>query len=560
MSATTTDGELAVEAQAGDSAAFTELYDRYFQRVYDYLTRMTRNRDDAAELTQDTFLRAMTNLGQLRDPQRFRSWLFAIARSQALNRIERRKRSVPVSPTPEDEAMPNSVLTAIADDPRADPETVAAYNEMSDLVWEAAESLDERTYTVFDLTVRQGLDSAEIAEVMGVSAGAGYTMVSRMKTRVGDSIGTYMLMRKGSRDCEQLAEIVEAAEIPPVSKSNRRTVDRHVRDCDICTRTKKAMVAPSSVFGAFAMVAAPAGLQAQIRQKLKSEWTPPPPPPGGASPRWRRGVLAGSAVLIVIIAAVLAGLWFATDSSLETESVVASSEAAASPTSTATTDGATATATPSPSTTPSVTSSPTPTSSATPSPTPSEEPSATADEAEEPAAEEQPPPDSAGPPADPAPPPLAPDQQSPPPPEPAPPTPQATPQPTADPTPDPTPPADPTSTTPTPPTISLVQPAQGTTAIGTRLENPPPVWYATLSLLASVSSDHYDNSQLTVLWTSSVDGSLGSGIAMLAELSAPCVNSNGTSHLVTGTVRDPDGLQAAASVTVTIYPDLCPAG
>jgi len=104
-----------------------------------------------------------------------------------------------------------------------------------------------------------------------------------------------------------------------------------------------------------------------------------------------------------------------------------------------------------------------------------------------------------------------------------------------------------------------VQPAPGTAVTGTRLENPPPVWYATLSLLASVSSDTYDNSQLTVRWTSDVDGSLGTGIAVLAELSAPCV-SGSTTHLVTATVTDPDGLQARASVSVVIYPDLCPAG
>lgn len=552
MSAIPTDGELAVAARSGDSAAFTELYDRYFQRVYDYLTRLTRNRDDAAELTQDTFLRAMNNLGQLRDPERFRSWLFSIARSHGLNGIERRKRSVPVSPTPEDDNMSNPVLNAIADDPSVDPEVVASYNEMSEMVWEAAESLDERTYTVFDLTVRHGMDSAEIADVMGVSAGAGYTMVSRMKTRVGESIGTYLLMRKGSRECDQLAEIVAATEIPPVSRSDRRTVDRHVRDCDTCERTKKAMVAPSKVFGAFAMVAAPAGLQAQIRGQIQSDWTPPPPGSGGVPKRWRRAVLAGAAAVAVVVAAILAGLWFGDESSLETDAV-------------STAAGDTETSTPA-SVEPdesAVAPSATATASATPTESPSEGPTGTAEDTPSANSEDEPDADSDAPPADPAPPPLTPEPPAPPaplpPPEPVPPppsdpgTPPAPPPPAADDPPPPPPPA-------TPPTISLVQPVPGTRATGTRLENPPPVWYATLSLLASVSSDDYDNSQLTVAWTSSVDGALGTGIALLADLSASCANSGGTSHLITGTVTDPDGLQASASVTVIIDPDLCPAG
>jgi RNA polymerase sigma factor (sigma-70 family) len=547
MSAIPTDGELAIAARAGDGTAFTELYDRYFQRVYDYLTRLTRNRDDAAELTQDTFLRAMNNLGQLRDPERFRSWLFSIARSQGLNGIERRKRSVPVSPTPEDDAMSNPILTAPATDPALDPELVAVHNEMSELVWEAAESLDERTYTVFDLTVRHGMDSAEIADVMGVSAGAGYTMVNRMKSRVGESIGTYLLMRKGSRDCEQLAEIVAAAQIPPVSRSARRTVDRHVRDCDTCERTKKALVAPSKVFGAFAMVAAPAGLQAQIRRQIQAEWVPPPPPPGGGGPGWRRGVLAAAAVVVVLILAVLAGWRFATESSLEADSVATADDSA--PAAAPAPSSPEEAAAPAPTEPGEAAAAPTLTATPVSSPDGSAftEPTASADPVPPPLAPEpQSPP--AAPPADPTPPPLAPEPQSPPSPAPLPP-PEP---PVADPPPPP-PPAP-------PPTISLVQPAVGTRATGTRLENPPPVWYANLSLFASVASDNYDNSQLTVTWTSSVDGTLGTGIALLAELSAPCANSNGTSHLVTGTVTDPDGLQASASVTVIVDPDLCPAG
>jgi RNA polymerase sigma factor (sigma-70 family) len=551
MSATSTDGELAVEAAAGDSAAFSELYDRYFQRVYDYLTRMTRNRDDAAELTQDTFLRAMNSLDQLREPDRFRSWLFAIARSTALNGIEKRKRSIPVSPTPEDDAMSNPILTAIADDPSLDPEAVAVHNELSELVWEAAEGLDERTYTVFDLTVRHGLDSAEIADVMGVSAGAGYTMVSRMKTRVGESIGTYLLMRKGSRECEQLAEVVSAFDVPPVSRSARRSVDRHVRDCDVCERTKKALVAPSQVFGAFAMVAAPAGLQAQIRKQLESEWSAPPP---RRPPRVKRGVLALGGVAIVVIAAVLIGLWLAPDRSLEADSVAASGTTTPEPTA-AEASSATSTATAEASPTGSATG--TPSATATPSP----DATATTEDSEDsagPEAADAPPEDQAAPPVDPPPPPLAPEPQGPP----ARPAADPPPAPTVGPTSPPAPPAEPPPPPPLPPppTISLVQPVPGTRVTGTRLETPPPVWYGTLSLLASVSSNGFDNSQLTVRWTSSIDGQLGSGIALLAELSAPCSNSGGTSHLVTGTVTDPNGLSASASVTVIVDVGNCPAG
>ena len=92
-----TDAELVVQAQAGTEAAFAELYQRHFDAVYDFLARMVRNTDEAADLAQDAFLKAMKSLAGLQHPERFKSWLFSIARNTALNRLERashRDRSV----------------------------------------------------------------------------------------------------------------------------------------------------------------------------------------------------------------------------------------------------------------------------------------------------------------------------------------------------------------------------------------------------------------------------------------------------------------------------------
>ena len=59
------DSRLIELAQGGDQHAFAELYSRYFDPVYDFVARMTRNRDEAADIAQDTFLKAMNALGGL---------------------------------------------------------------------------------------------------------------------------------------------------------------------------------------------------------------------------------------------------------------------------------------------------------------------------------------------------------------------------------------------------------------------------------------------------------------------------------------------------------------
>src|SRR6266545_606312 len=89
------DAELVAAAMAGDRGAFAAIYDRYADRLHDFCWSLLRDRDEAADATQDAFLVAAERLGQLRDPERLRPWLYAVARSQALRRARARQRVVP---------------------------------------------------------------------------------------------------------------------------------------------------------------------------------------------------------------------------------------------------------------------------------------------------------------------------------------------------------------------------------------------------------------------------------------------------------------------------------
>ena len=117
------DAVLVEQARAGDQEAFAALYDRYFDAVYDFVARMLRNRDEAADVAQDTFLKAMGALPRLTDPGRVRSWLFSIARNTALNHIERSRRSRPLVMVDEDgEEVPMDIVDT---DRLGDPERAA---------------------------------------------------------------------------------------------------------------------------------------------------------------------------------------------------------------------------------------------------------------------------------------------------------------------------------------------------------------------------------------------------------------------------------------------------
>ena len=68
------DADLIARVQKGDVEAFNHLVSRWEKRVYNYLLRIVRNREEALDLSQDVFLKAYQNLRKLEDPARFAPW------------------------------------------------------------------------------------------------------------------------------------------------------------------------------------------------------------------------------------------------------------------------------------------------------------------------------------------------------------------------------------------------------------------------------------------------------------------------------------------------------
>src|SRR5438105_2173674 len=89
------DAELVRRVGAGDQHAFGQLYDAWFDRVYDLTSRLVRDREVAAEVAQDAFLSAWRKIDTLDNPDAFGGWLLRIARNAAFNRSAKEQRSRP---------------------------------------------------------------------------------------------------------------------------------------------------------------------------------------------------------------------------------------------------------------------------------------------------------------------------------------------------------------------------------------------------------------------------------------------------------------------------------
>jgi len=95
------DDSLFIERlRSGDAAAFETLIDRYSNDIYALLYRMTENAEEASDLTQDTFLRALKSIKGFRGDSELKTWLYRIAINESRNRFrcwKRRRRDVTLS-------------------------------------------------------------------------------------------------------------------------------------------------------------------------------------------------------------------------------------------------------------------------------------------------------------------------------------------------------------------------------------------------------------------------------------------------------------------------------
>src|SRR5690348_3380378 len=98
------DAILVRTAQGGDREAFAQLYDRYFERIYDFVRRTLRNEADAADVTQEVFIKAMGSIGSLSNPLVFKSWLFTIARNLSISKIRGQRNTLSLDYSSDDES------------------------------------------------------------------------------------------------------------------------------------------------------------------------------------------------------------------------------------------------------------------------------------------------------------------------------------------------------------------------------------------------------------------------------------------------------------------------
>ncbi len=182
------DSVLVQQSQTGDTTAMERLILKYQTRIYNVVLRMCGNPDDAAELSQETFVKVIESIDKFKGKSSFYTWLFRIAVNLTLNHIQRNARtttrSLDAEETEPEGGTQQLLRDFLSDERAADPAVLAQSRELCELARKCLLELEEPQRTVVVLRDIEGMDYAQIAEVLNIELGTVRSRLSRARSNL----------------------------------------------------------------------------------------------------------------------------------------------------------------------------------------------------------------------------------------------------------------------------------------------------------------------------------------------------------------------------------------
>src|SRR4051812_2068084 len=251
------DTATVVAARAGDPAAVDRLVAGYLPLVYTIVGRALEGHADVDDVVQDVMLRVLRNLGDLREPEAFRSWLVAITVRQVRERF-RVRRGAPEALVHEDVRDPGADFTDLA----------ITRLELSGQRRETAEAtrwLDEENRELLSLWWLEAageLTRDEIVVATEVSRQHAAVRIQRMKGQL-ETARVVVRALAAQPPCPDLALLVVEWDGRPGALWRKR-IARHTRECRQCSPSWNGLVAAERLLAGMMLVPLPAALAGKV--------------------------------------------------------------------------------------------------------------------------------------------------------------------------------------------------------------------------------------------------------------------------------------------------------
>jgi RNA polymerase sigma-70 factor (ECF subfamily) len=171
---------------APDRAAFDRLFEEFSPPIFNYVLRMVGDADRAADITQDTFIKAYRKLDTLTDETSTRSWLYRIATNTAIDEMRRRRWVRPMQPDDAHHDRP---------DTGPGPEATVMNATLDDRIQRSLMRLRPNHRQCLILSDLEDMSAQQVGEVMGLSYGAVRTLLCRARGEMRRHLAAEGLIR-----------------------------------------------------------------------------------------------------------------------------------------------------------------------------------------------------------------------------------------------------------------------------------------------------------------------------------------------------------------------------
>jgi RNA polymerase sigma-70 factor (ECF subfamily) len=175
------DSELVALHIAGDERAFPELYDRYSQRLCDFIYRIIGDRARAEDLVQEALIRVARHARRFDQSKKFSTWVYTIAGNLAKNELRNRSRNPIVLFQKLSERLVSDSRPLEWVDLKNNPEDMYRKRYLRKIVAKAMDALPAHQRLVFELREMEGKSYEDISEITGVNLGTVKSRLNRAR-------------------------------------------------------------------------------------------------------------------------------------------------------------------------------------------------------------------------------------------------------------------------------------------------------------------------------------------------------------------------------------------
>ncbi len=189
------DIRLMLRVRDDEPGAFEQLVETYQHRLVAIMHHLVSNAEEAEDLAQEVFLRVYRSRKKYRPRSKFSTWLFTIANNLALNSLRARQRKPAVSLNVTDSGpLGPRPAEQLVHDRNNGPVQHVQQQELAAVIRKALDGLNERQRMAVVLNKFEDMGYAEIAEVMGLTAKAIKSLLSRARENLRQALTGYVYM------------------------------------------------------------------------------------------------------------------------------------------------------------------------------------------------------------------------------------------------------------------------------------------------------------------------------------------------------------------------------